>query len=110
MDERKTFIDDLTRFASEAGSTIRRAGGSALDKFETWRLEQDVQTLYTRLGRLTFLRLQGGDSHENESADQSKLTPDLNLDQEAADIIGKITQLREEIAIRKDTVNVSKEF
>ena len=100
-------MDDLTRVANEAKTAIRKAGAAAIDKIETWRLEQDLQTLYAKLGTVMYDRMNGETSFVQEGEDARKLAPDLNVDQETAELVSKITRLREEIAVRKDTVNVS---
>lgn len=99
-------MDDLSRVANEAKSAMRKAGAAAIDKFETWRLEQNLQGLYAKLGAIMYHRISGEPALLKKDTDQQKLTPDMNVDQETAELVSKISRLREEIAVRKDTVNV----
>ncbi len=110
MDENKGLMDDISRLASEAGSTIRKAGGKALDKFETWRLEQDVSACYTELGRLLFVRLREAAAESSESSVAISGAEELRPTGEMMELMDKIGKLKEEIAIRKATVSVSEKL
>jgi len=104
MEEKNGFMDDMSRLANEAGSTLRRAGGKALDKFETWRLEQDLTALYAELGSVSFAKYcPDGDISSIKSIN-------LSEDPDTVNIMKKIASLKDEIAVRKATVSVSEKL
>lgn len=112
MEEGKGFLDDVTRLASEAGTTIVRAGGKALDRFDTWRLEQDANALLSSFGQLVYKLMDNGSSG---SAQNDGITRRINQDQistnpEVLALYEKIRNLKEEIAIRKASKVVSGEL
>lgn len=101
MAESRQLLDDIAKAASEAGSRILRAGEGALDRFDTWRLEQELRLSYADLGRRV---------HQHIAASPHELLGDPSLDPELAGIIERISALKEEIDIRKNTLRVSERW
>lgn len=101
MAESRQLLDDIAKAASEAGTRILRAGEGALDKFDTWRLEQELSGSYADLGKRLYQRI---------SAPSQDLLGDPYQDPGLNELIERITKLKEEIDIRKNTLRVSERW
>lgn len=112
MVDGRSFLDDVGKIASEAGSTLVRAGEKALDRLDTWRLEQDANALVSELGQLVYgiMISRVGDTGDNHLQDNCYANDTIANNSQVMSLISKIRKLREEIEIRKATTGVSEEI
>lgn len=81
-------LDALVRLGPKARDSLLVGTNHAVEKLDTWQLENKLNRLYAKLGRLSYDRLV-------KNPDVTCLTGD------AVSLVGEITIFEQELALRK---------